>query len=117
MLQVMVTNVTSLLKTVKTVEDETARGARALESTMEAINQELRAYQQSDKPEVRATAEDLIRLTKPITSATSRAVAAGLSGRQEDGIVVANMGRKAISDLLPVCKVRLKSSCNQSISQ
>jgi len=38
----MVTNVTSLLKTVKTVEDEAARGTRALESAIEAINQEIR---------------------------------------------------------------------------
>jgi len=40
--QVMVTNVTSLLKTVKTVEDEAARGTQALESSIEAISQEMR---------------------------------------------------------------------------
>lgn len=39
--QVMVTNVTSLLKTVKAVEDEHTRGTRALESTIEAISQEI----------------------------------------------------------------------------
>ena len=38
----MVTNVTSLLKTVKAVEDEHTRGTRALESTIEAISQEIR---------------------------------------------------------------------------
>lgn len=41
MLQVMVTNVTSLLKTVKAVEDEATRGTRALEATIECIKQEL----------------------------------------------------------------------------
>lgn len=40
-LQVMVTNVTSLLKTVKAVEDKHTRGTRALESTIEAISQEI----------------------------------------------------------------------------
>ena len=40
--QVMVTNVTSLLKTVKAVEDEHTRGTRALEATIEAIAQEIR---------------------------------------------------------------------------
>jgi hypothetical protein len=40
--QVMVTNVTSLLKTVKAVEDEHCRGTRALEATIEAIGQEIR---------------------------------------------------------------------------
>lgn len=37
----MVTNVTSLLKTVKAVEDEATKGTRALESTIEHIRQEL----------------------------------------------------------------------------
>ena len=36
------TNVTSLLKTVKSVEDEATRGTRALESTIEAIGQEIK---------------------------------------------------------------------------
>lgn len=38
----MVTNVTSLLKTVKAVEDEHTRGTQALEATIEAIAQEIR---------------------------------------------------------------------------
>lgn len=37
----MVTNVTSLLKTVKAVEDEATKGTRALEATTEHIRQEL----------------------------------------------------------------------------
>lgn len=37
----MVTNVTSLLKTVKAVEDEATRGTRALEATIEYVKQEL----------------------------------------------------------------------------
>ena len=40
--KIMVTNVTSLLKTVKTVEDEHQRGTRALEATIEALHQEIR---------------------------------------------------------------------------
>ena len=38
----MVTNVTSLLKTVKSVEDEAAKGPRALEQTINSIKQEIR---------------------------------------------------------------------------
>ena len=38
--------------------------------------------------------------------ATGKAVAAGTSGKQEDVIAAANMGRKAIADLLKACKVR-----------
>ena len=37
----MVTNVTSLLKTVKAVEDEATKGTRGLEATIEHIKQEL----------------------------------------------------------------------------
>ena len=102
--KIMVTNVKSLLETVKTVEDEAARGTRALESTIEAISQELRQYVATDRVEKKLSAEDLIRATKPITIATAKAVAAGNSGKQEDVIVAANMGRKAIHDLLRTAK-------------
>lgn len=47
--QVMVTNVTSLLKTVKAVEDEASRGTRALEATIECIKQELTVRPQTQK--------------------------------------------------------------------
>ena len=65
----------------------------------------LQAYDSNPTTDKKASAEDLIRYTKPITQATAKAVAAGNSGRQEDVIVVANMGRKAVFDLLGVCKV------------
>lgn len=38
----MVLNVSSLLKTVKSVEDEHTRGTRAMEATVEAISQEIK---------------------------------------------------------------------------
>ena len=52
------TNVTSLLKTVKVVEDEHNRGTRALEATVEALAQEMRAFDSNEPPKnkVRATA-------------------------------------------------------------
>ncbi|XP_068221988.1 talin-2 isoform X2 [Palaemon carinicauda] len=102
--KVMVTNVTSLLKTVKAVEDEHTRGTRALEATIEAIAQEIRAFDSDEAPKTKATPEDLVRSTKPITLATAKAVGAGNSLKQEDVIVAANMGRKAISDMLTTCK-------------
>ncbi|XP_063237314.1 talin-1 isoform X2 [Bacillus rossius redtenbacheri] len=102
--KVMVTNVTSLLKTVKAVEDEHTRGTRALEATIEAIAQEIRALNSPEQQKSSATPEDLVRSTKAITVATGKAVAAGNSCKQDDVIVAANMGRKAISDMLTVCK-------------
>lgn len=49
-MQVMVTNVTSLLKTVKAVEDEATRGTRALEATIEYMKQELTVRSQESPP-------------------------------------------------------------------
>uniref|UniRef100_A0A7N8X5N4 Talin 2 n=1 Tax=Mastacembelus armatus TaxID=205130 RepID=A0A7N8X5N4_9TELE len=102
--KVMVTNVTSLLKTVKAVEDEATRGTRALEAAIECIKQELTVFQSKDIPDKSTTPEEFIRMTKGITIATAKAVAAGNSAQQEDVIATANLSRKAISDMLTTCK-------------
>ncbi|XP_077423466.1 talin-2 isoform X2 [Vanacampus margaritifer] len=102
--KVMVTNVTSLLKTVKAVEDEATRGTRALEATIEFIKQELTVFLSKDVPDKSTTPEEFIRMTKGITMATAKAVAAGNSAQQEDVIAMANLSRKAISDMLTACK-------------
>uniref|UniRef100_A0A3Q3VW09 Uncharacterized protein n=1 Tax=Mola mola TaxID=94237 RepID=A0A3Q3VW09_MOLML len=102
--KVMVTNVTSLLKTVKAVEDEATRGTRALEATIECIKQELSVFQSKDAPNKTTTPEEFMRMTKGITTATAKAVAAGNSAQQEDIIHTANLSRKAISDMLTTCK-------------
>uniref|UniRef100_A0A8C1Z657 Talin 1 n=1 Tax=Cyprinus carpio TaxID=7962 RepID=A0A8C1Z657_CYPCA len=104
--KVMVTNVTSLLKTVKAVEDEATKGTRALEATIEHIKQELAVFSSPDPPPKTATPEEFIRMTKGITLATAKAVAAGNSCRQEDVIATANLSRRAIADMLHSCKVR-----------
>ncbi|XP_047218992.1 talin-2a isoform X1 [Girardinichthys multiradiatus] len=102
--KVMVTNVTSLLKTVKAVEDEATRGTRALEATIECIKQEMALFQSKDAPNKTTTPEEFIRMTKGITIATAKAVAAGNSAHQEDIIHTANLSRKAVSDMLTTCK-------------
>uniref|UniRef100_A0AAQ4S3X4 Talin 1 n=1 Tax=Gasterosteus aculeatus aculeatus TaxID=481459 RepID=A0AAQ4S3X4_GASAC len=94
--KVMVTNVTSLLKTVKAVEDEATKGTRALEATIEHIKQDSLSFT--------TTPEEFIRTTKGITMATAKAVAAGNSCRQEDIIATANLSRRAIADMLHSCK-------------
>ncbi|XP_030048629.1 talin-1 isoform X1 [Microcaecilia unicolor] len=102
--KVMVTNVTSLLKTVKAVEDEATKGTRALEGTIEHIRQELAVFSSQDPPPKTSTPENFIRMTKGITMATAKAVAAGNSCRQEDVIATANLSRRAIADMLHACK-------------
>ncbi|CAH0698118.1 unnamed protein product [Spodoptera exigua] len=105
--KVMVTNVTSLLKTVKAVEDEHTRGTRALESTIEAISQEIEVcgvLMSSTPPKSTATPEELIRCTRQMTVATARAVSAGNANKQDQLTAAANLGRKTVVDLLVVCK-------------
>uniref|UniRef100_A0A6Q2ZDX5 Talin 2a n=1 Tax=Esox lucius TaxID=8010 RepID=A0A6Q2ZDX5_ESOLU len=112
--KVMVTNVTSLLKTVKAVEDEATRGTRALEATIECIKQELTVFQSKDVPEKTTTPEEFIHMTKGITTATAKAVAAGNSAQQEQVIATANLSRKAISDMLTACK---QAACHPEVSE
>lgn len=126
----MVLNVSSLLKTVKAVEDEHTRGTRAMEATVEAITQEIRvsiqfviiplrhlldwpnttvslpqALQSPIAPGIPpSTPEDLIRVTKNVTVATAKAVAAGASNLQSDIVAAANLGRRSISEMLTVCR-------------
>lgn len=64
--KIMVTNVTSLLRTVKTVEDKTQRGTNALESTIQSIAQELQTYSNGQRTGNYATPEELIRATKQV---------------------------------------------------
>lgn len=63
-------------------------------------------FQSKDIPEKTSSPEESIRMTKGITMATAKAVAAGNSCRQEDVIATANLSRKAVSDMLIACKVK-----------
>lgn len=111
----MVINVSTLLKTVKSVEDEHTRGTRAMESTVEAISQEIRSMQSAQSPgTVPSTPEDLMRVTKAVTNATAKAVAAGASNQQTDIVAAANLGRRAISEMLVVCK-SVAWSCAETV--
>lgn len=104
----MVSSVTSLLKTVKSVEEEQQRGLRAIEATLEAIEQKLANYgaprsQLDEQPQPTSNknlADDLVRVSRPVTMATAKTIHAGSSAQQDDAVVAANMGRKAIVDLL-----------------
>ena len=49
----MVARVSSLLKTVKNVEDEAGRGVRSLENTIDSIDADVREYDSQNKPKVR----------------------------------------------------------------
>ncbi|ETE73066.1 Talin-2, partial [Ophiophagus hannah] len=61
-------------------------------------------FQAKDVPEKSCSPEESIRMTKGITMATAKAVAAGNSCRQEDVIATANLSRKAVAEMLAACK-------------
>ena len=112
MLQVMARNISSLIKTVKTIEDENSRGTRALETAIEAIGHDLETFNSKDPPQNKVSAEELIKVTRPLTIATGKAVSAGNSLKQDDIVAAANTGRQAISELLITCKVSLQIMAN-----
>ena len=60
----MVSKVSSLLKTVKNVEDEASKVVRSLENTIDAIDSGLEEYDSSKPAASDVTPEDLIRSTK-----------------------------------------------------
>ena len=63
-LQVMVSKVSSLLKTVRNVEDEAGRGVKSLENTIDSIDNELVEFSSDNPPNSDASPQDLIRSTK-----------------------------------------------------
>lgn len=75
------------------------------ESPLQVVIFLFQSLQSVEGEERRASPEELIHVTKPITSATAKAVAAGKSGRQEDMVACANLGRKAVFDMIHICRV------------
>ncbi|XP_071835851.1 talin-1-like [Apostichopus japonicus] len=113
----MVVNVTSLLKTVKSVEDEATRGPRAAESTIEAITQEMKILQTSNPDETYATPDALIRSTKQVTLATAKAVGAGNTCKQEDVVAASNAARLAVFQMLHACRGAANTAKTPEIKQ
>ncbi|CAJ0956652.1 unnamed protein product, partial [Mesorhabditis belari] len=103
--KVMVSNVTSLLKTVRSVESEQMQGTRALEAAIDAINQELRSFESSTEgPSQVVTPEQLVRAGGHVTQATSRLANAAASLNQNDVIAAANLARTAVSGMLATAR-------------
>ena len=93
------------MKSIQTVEDANSRGQRAIETAVEAISQDLAAFQSSEAPATECTAMELQAATRAVTQAVAKAAMAANSGNQDQVAAVANFGRKAVHDLLAACKV------------
>lgn len=64
--KIMVTNVTCLLRTVKSIEEKTQQGRNILEMTIHSIEQQLDQWYQIDTSNQIFTPEDLIRVSKQV---------------------------------------------------
>lgn len=60
----MVAKVSTMLKTVKNVEDEAGRGVRSLENTIDSIEADITKFLSDRAPKSDAGPEELIRSTK-----------------------------------------------------
>ncbi|CAD5205405.1 unnamed protein product [Bursaphelenchus okinawaensis] len=98
----MVINVSNLLKTVKSFEEQNRGGAYALEAAMDAIDFAVRQYDLNESPKRAdpATAEDVIRATREVTEASTRATTMASALDTERVIAASNFARKAVADLL-----------------
>ncbi|PSN52989.1 Talin-1 [Blattella germanica] len=99
------------VSTIVQLAEAVKYGAASLGSN----NPEAQALNTPEQIKSHATPEELVRCTKAITVATAKAVAAGNSCKQEDVISAANMGRKAISDMLTICKGTANSAETQEL--
>ena len=76
----MVTSVTSLMKTITSVEDEAGRSQRAIETAIEAIAQSLTVFESKAPPTTKGSPEEMLHCSKELTKATARTARAVLPG-------------------------------------
>ncbi|KAL3090978.1 hypothetical protein niasHS_007353 [Heterodera schachtii] len=109
--KVMVRNVGSLLRAIKTVDDTSQRGAQALEAAINSIEVSLKQFDNSEATGRRpATAEDILRATRAVTDAATKAAGASSLLHQENLIAAANMSRQSVSDLLLIVRAAASSA-------
>ena len=76
----MVTSVTSLMKTITSVEDEAGRSQRALETAIEAINHSMVEFDSRAPSTKKGSPEEMLHCSKELTKATARTARAVLPG-------------------------------------
>ena len=103
----VIMNISNFIKFVKMFEEESSRGTRAVQSSIEAIAQEIHNFSSMHEHEPRleeAKPEYVIRAIHAITQSAHKIVEASSSRRQEDLLAAANIGRCAVTELLTTCK-------------
>ncbi|KAG7237842.1 hypothetical protein INR49_031736 [Caranx melampygus] len=94
------------------------QGHRALEATIECIKQEMALFQSKDAPNKTTTPEEFIRMTKGITMATAKAVAAGNSARRKTSSIRPTLAAKPFQTCLPrasACQAAYHPEVNEEV--
>lgn len=110
--KVMVSNVSTLLKTIKVVDDKSQCGMQALDSAISAINIAIEQYDNESPVRQTVTIEEMIRATCSVTTAATKATEAASSLYQEQIIAAANLARQSVADLLVITKASAHNADN-----
>ncbi|KAL5245501.1 hypothetical protein ACI65C_012911 [Semiaphis heraclei] len=100
--KVLVTNVTSLLKTVKSVDDERTTNTNVMESTVELIEKDLQRNKIVSNYET--TTESLIQSAKCIDETTKNMLDIVYRGKPNDVRNAVQESHKSVSELLTACQ-------------
>lgn len=100
----LVGDIGNMSNCIKSVEDETTRGVRSIESAIDAIEQAKKELNSDAVPADKATPEELLARMKMITTANQKVSRAANSGRQDDVIAAANATRRAAEDMCGTAK-------------
>lgn len=99
--KVLVTNVTTLLKTVKSVDDERTKNTDIMKSTVEAIEKDLQGNMIVSNCET--TTEKVVQSAKYINEATKSMLDIVYRGKPKDVTNAVQESHKSVSELLIAC--------------
>lgn len=99
--KVLVTNVTTLLKTVKSVDDERTKNTDIMKSTVEAIEKDLQG--KTIVTNCETTTEKVVQSAKTINEATKSMLDIVYRGKPNDVTNAVQESRKSVSELLIAC--------------
>lgn len=100
--KVLVTNVTSLLKTVKSVDDDCTKNNNIMKSTVEAIEKDLKGNNFVTTLETKT--ENVIQSAKYIDETTKNMLDIVYRGKPKDITNAVQESRKSVSELLTACQ-------------
>ena len=106
-------SISELVKLVKTLTDESSRGARALESTVQEIKDLIKVLESDEPAQGSALPEEVAMLAKQLASASANLVASS-SGKQMELVSSSNSIKKTVENLLRAGKASIAQAPQES---